>query len=131
LDPGEHISCDEQLFGIEVDAGKFSPDIIEGIGGVVLLFIKVIIGVVPGADVEIELQVLYFFQFLPFFPYFNKDVGNDLFSGFFCFYQGFGEMEQVGIEGCEQFFIGLLVIKAGNFSLQVLNGSSGNHLAKQ
>lgn len=95
------------------------------------MFFEIIIGVVAGGDVEVEFQVLYFFQVLPFFPDFDKYVGDDLFGGFFCFDEGFGELEKVGVQGSEQLFICLLIVESGDPGLQCLNGSSGNHLAKQ
>ena len=52
------------------------------------LLIQVIKGYIPGGNIQINLQVLYFIQFFPSFPNFDEYIGDDLFGGFFHVYDG-------------------------------------------
>ena len=55
LDQREHIGRDEQLFGVEVDAGEFGGEVFEVVGGVTFLFVEVIEGDIAGRDIEVYL----------------------------------------------------------------------------
>ena len=101
LDQGEHVGGDHELFRVEVDAGEFCVEFVEGVCAVAFLVTEIIEGSVAGGDVEVDLDVVDLFEIAAFLPDADKYVGNDLFRGFFGFDHGFGEEEQRGVEGCE------------------------------
>jgi len=83
LDKSQHICRNEQLLGVEINAGEFRLEVIDGVGGIPPLFIQVVISDIAGGDVEIDSQVLYFLQLLPPLPDLDENIGNDLFGGLF------------------------------------------------
>ena len=50
-DQRQHIGGDEELFGVEIDAGEFGLEIIDRKCGVTFLLVEIIEGDVAGADI--------------------------------------------------------------------------------
>ena len=112
---GHHIGCDQQLFGVEVDADELRMlEIIEGFGRFAVLFVEIIEGDVPGGDVKIELEVIDLFEFLSFFPDLDKNVRYDLFGGFFGLNERPGKRIEVWIQGGIQQLIRVLIVVASD-----------------
>jgi len=114
FDKGEHVGGDQQLFGVEVNAGEFGMEFFEGIGAVTFLVAEIVEGGVADGDVEVDFKVFDLFQIAPFLPDANEHIGNDLLCGFPGFEHGFGEEEQRRVKEGEHLLISLLIIKAGN-----------------
>lgn len=82
FDKSEHVGGDQQLFGIEVNAGKLCVEFFEGVGGSPFLMVEVIECGIANGNVEIYSEVVDLFEITPLFPNANKDIGYDLFGGF-------------------------------------------------
>lgn len=91
FDEREHVGGDQQLFGIEIDAGEFRLEFFYRVGDIAFVLAEIVERGVPGRHIKINPEVFDLFQLAPPLPYANKDVRNDLFGRLPGFDEGFGK----------------------------------------
>jgi hypothetical protein len=85
------------LLGVKIDAGEVFGEFCCRMGDGAPLFFQVVVGAIAGADIKVDLEVVYFVEIGTILPYPDKNVGNHLFGRFLCLEEGSGKMKQIAV----------------------------------
>ncbi len=99
FDEREHIGRDQELFGIEIDAGEFRLEFFYRIGRYPFVPADIVEGGIAGRYIKVHPQIFDLFELASPFPDMDKHIRNNFFGGLFRLDKGFGKQEKRRIKG--------------------------------